>query len=227
MSKLLGKEFGGRSSELIVRRTKIFNPNLIIFSFLALFAAAFQLAQSPLWQQNTSIAAIDPYSITSTRLLALVPNPPIQPVKTAPAIPPDKSVPVVVTQCDSIQYTNKFNAKNVFPILPPEILGENCSPPYWDLTIFKILLYKAFALLNYVILVTAIIMTIYAGLLYLSGFSNEKNIATAKTVLISTYVGLALSLSATLILRTTIGVFADDRNGNAIKTNEGEIFYGQ
>ena len=239
MSSLLGKELPGAIAAPSLNAPRQLNAHFLVFGLLLLVAGAFQIGQLPLMQHAApTTAQADPYAAAVTQRLAdydysqtLAGGPTV--TKTAPANPPAAApktpAAAPAALCDEKDYGSKFNVKSpIFPILPKEILtSDTCSPPYWNLTIFKILLYKGFQLLNYIIEVTAIFMTIYAGILYLSGFSNEKNVATAKTILVSTYLGLALSLSATLILKTTIGVFADQKNGDAIKNNEDTIFHGQ
>ena len=136
---------------------------------------------------------------------------------------------VAPTKCSaySSPVSDTFNVNSLFPILPSVILNsDSCSPPYWNLDIIKIFIYKVMALLNYSILVAAIVLTIYAGILYLTGFQNEGNIKQSKTILTTTYVGLIISLSATLILRTTISIAADCNAQNAIQDNNSTIFNG-
>ena len=125
-----------------------------------------------------------------------------------------------------------FNPTTIFPLLPGALLGQDssiaCSPPYWSIDVFKILIYKVLGLLNYLILVFALIFTVYAGVLYILGFANEGNVKKAKTVLIGTYTGLILAFSARLILGATIGLVADSTTpGTVINQNDQTILNGQ
>jgi hypothetical protein len=121
-----------------------------------------------------------------------------------------------------------FEPTNIFPILPSAILtgvdnsgnATNCTPPYWNFDIIRVLMYKVLALLNYGIEVAAIIFTLYAGILYLTGFRAEKNIETAKKLLIATYTGMIISLSATLLLRSAVSAFADPNSAQYIQSNQ-------
>ena len=119
----------------------------------------------------------------------------------------------------------RFSSSRIFPIITSDILSDDpkgCSPPYWNIRIFTILLYKALGLLNYIALTLAILFTVLAGVLYISGTFNEKNVAKAKTILISTYIGLIITLSARLILGSTqliIGATTTDTINTTIQNN--------
>ena len=178
-----------------------------------------------LWQVPFIGPTVAPLAQTqiTTRILGGPPPAIAKPVATQQASPK--------TFCNlsdpNSHIADTFNAKTITPILPTVILdGSVCSPPYWGLDIIKIFIYKVMSLLNYLILTAAIILTIYAGILYLTGFQSEANIKKSKTILTSTYIGLIISLSATLILRTTISIAADSKGQNVINDNNGVIFSG-
>ena len=191
---------------------------LALFSFV--LVGCMQLNQEPLVGQRVfsePTQSIRILSSTSSKVPVAAPL-------------PSAAVPATVTQCDVSKppLSVTFNVKTIFPLLPLSILGEHdiCSPPYWNLDVIKIFIYKAMALLNYLILVAAIILTIYAGIMYLTGFQNEGNIKKAKGILGATYVGLIISLSATLILRTTISIAASSESQHVINDNNSAIFSG-
>jgi hypothetical protein len=98
----------------------------------------------------------------------------------------------------------EFNSQKIFPILPKVILDPytvpGCSPPFWNLGIMVVLVWKVVGLLNWIAGVLAVILTVYAGLLYIGGFANESYVGTAKKILMAAYSGLAIVVFARLIL---------------------------
>ena len=128
--------------------------------------------------------------------------------------------------CAYSKIRNTFNMNTIFPLLPtsinppqptpnpttnliPQQDPNKCSPVYWNADVMWVLAYKALALLNYVAYALAVILTIYAGLMYLSGFANEANAKKGKTILIATYVGLALVMLSRLIVYGTYQVLTN------------------
>lgn len=237
MTKLLGKKLSGSPQSVPISAVRL--PVIVGtgFMFLALVSAALVFNSIP------GIPRIAAASKTpAIRTLADFGTPSVPGIDASDVRGSVLGASTDVQLCaftdskgNPTDLKKEFNTSDIFPILPLSVLTgkdakgheTNCSPPYWNIDVFRVLLYKGFGLLNYVIEVTAIVMTIYAGILYLSGFANEKNVATAKTVLIATYTGLALSLSATLILKTTIGVFSDKKTSDVIQQNEQKIFDGK
>ena len=237
MSELLGKKIFPTPPTPKYQLTKLIQRVGLAYSLLAVVGGALLLSQPKLQTAASNTVQSD---FSSLRTLGDF-NSTLADGK-APVSGVGTTIIATASPCAFTDASNnptalkkEFNTSAIFPILPSAILTSkdkagvdtNCSPPYWNLDIFRVLLYKGFGLLNYVIEITAVIMTIYAGILYLSGFANEKNVATAKTLLIATYTGLIISLSATLILRTTIGIFADSGTSNAINQNEQQIFHGK
>lgn len=85
----------------------------------------------------------------------------------------------------------------VDPAAPPAVV---CTPPYWNIFIIEVFLYKGLAILNYAAGAFAVIFTVYAGLLYLTGVASEANVKTAKGILVATYVGLIIVILARVIV---------------------------
>lgn len=111
-----------------------------------------------------------------------------------------------------------FKPVNVFPLLPQKILRpvsgpvddkKDCTPSNWTFEIYQILAWKILIIFNWLAGTLAILLTIYAGLLYIGGFANEGNIKKAKSILIATYIGLILVIMARVILYGTISVFSN------------------
>ncbi|MBU6388971.1 hypothetical protein KGQ71_00470 [Patescibacteria group bacterium] len=92
--------------------------------------------------------------------------------------------------------------KQIFPLIPASISsgGSICPPQAWNIGIVYFFAVKALILANWLAVALAIILTVYAGLLYISGFANEKNVQTAKTWLISVYTGLLIVILARIIV---------------------------
>jgi hypothetical protein len=84
---------------------------------------------------------------------------------------------------------------------------EICTPAYWNRTILIVMAWKVLALLYWVAGVLAVIITIYAGLLYMSGFVSEENVKLAKKLLIACYTGVIIIIFGRVILYGTIQPF--------------------
>ena len=123
--------------------------------------------------------------------------------------------PVLFTNgCNTSALSSTFNTKTIFPLLPTSILSGTCSPAYWNIGIFQILAYKILTLLEWLAAAMAIIFTVYAGLLYISGFANEKNVSKAKSILTATYLGLAIVLLSRVILYGSIQLFSANQSSS-------------
>lgn len=107
---------------------------------------------------------------------------------------------------------------DIFPLLPKEItdydpednVKTECVPGLWNRTIIGMLLFKILGLLNYVAGALAVVATIYAGVLYLTGAIAEGTVKKAKSILIGTYVGFFIVLSARLIVQGSFYLFSDE-----------------
>lgn len=89
----------------------------------------------------------------------------------------------------------------VFPLVPDALLPKGaCPPTQWNLTVIRYFAEKSLVFLNWFAAAVAILLTVWAGLLYMAGFLNEANTKTAKTVLTNTYIGLIIVMLARLIV---------------------------
>ena len=131
-----------------------------------------------------------------------------------------------------------FNANTIFPILPSTILPTpadpddptvnpdpniGCTPAFWNLRVFLVIMYKMLGLLNWTAGALAILLTVYAGLLYISGFASEANTKTAKKIVITAYTGLIIVLSARLIVNFAVRQVTNQNVDAAIDTGTGGI----
>jgi len=118
-----------------------------------------------------------------------------------------------------------LNNGDIFPLLDPHIFSldlSGCNPTNWNLNVFWVLGYKVLFLLNWLADVLAVLLTIYAGLLYISGFANEGNVKKAKALLITCYVGLAIVFGARMILLGFADIFT---NQTVDSTQIGNTFH--
>jgi hypothetical protein len=102
---------------------------------------------------------------------------------------------------DCTEALKTLDASKVFPIIPPELqVTGKCPSEYWNLDVARYFAYKGLTAINWFAGAAAILMTVYSGLLYMTGFANEANTKKAKAVLIATYVGLLITILARVIL---------------------------
>lgn len=116
---------------------------------------------------------------------------------------------VIANPCDSNLINPLINNMKIFPLVPSELVSNNaneCSPPYWNLLVVLYFAYKALRLVNGIAYIMAVTFTVIAGLYYIAGFANEANIKKGKSILLATYIGLIIVLSARLILYGTYQV---------------------
>ena len=126
-----------------------------------------------------------------------------------------------------------INIGAIFPLLPAGIMptavpsgtevsptspAKVCTPAFWNIDIVCIFLYKALAILNYLAGALAVIFTVYAGLLYISGVASEANVKKAKAILIATYLGLLIVIFAKVIVYGPIAHLSAD-GSNTIDPN--------
>jgi|GEM_PF-6288412 len=131
------------------------------------------------------------------------------------------TTPPPVGSCDNSHVKDGLNGA-IFPLIPDAIVdygfydspqtdnNGGCVPSLWNMTIFGMLIYKVLALLNYLAGALAILATLYAGILYLTGAMSEANVKKAKTALIGTYVGFFIVLGARLIVQSSFQLFGSD-----------------
>ncbi len=107
---------------------------------------------------------------------------------------------------------------DIFPLIPKEItdydtkddIKTECVPGLWGRQIIGMLLYKTLGLLNYFAGALAVLATIYAGILYITGGVAEGTVKKAKTILAGTYLGFFIVLSARLIVQGSFYLFSDN-----------------
>ncbi len=149
------------------------------------------------------------------------------------------TTPATTTQVDGTTYCSPakvkpvfFDANNnlisIFPIIPNGVRGLDssgnlsptvCSPAYWGRDVLYFFVYKGLAVLNWFAEALAIILTLYAGILYMTGFYNEGNVKTAKTMLIGVYTGLAIVLLAKTIVYSGINLAVKNDPSTVIKSS--------
>lgn len=109
----------------------------------------------------------------------------------------------------------------LFPIIPDSGRGgesgfEGCTTPFWDRIIIGIFIYKFLGIANYFAGALAVLATIYAGILYLTGFAGEQTVKQAKAILIGTYIGFFIVLSARLIVAGSFYLFGDPTSNDEV-----------
>jgi len=121
--------------------------------------------------------------------------------------------------CDfsSMLYDSKNIKGDIFPFIPDSLRSGTCAPEYWDRTVFIYFILKILAILNWFAGAAAIILTVYAGLLYISGYAREENVKKAKTLLIGTYVGLIIVYMARLLVFGAVDIFSGKSAEDAVK----------
>jgi hypothetical protein len=90
--------------------------------------------------------------------------------------------------------------KGVDVTLDPNTINNWCTQPFWTIEVFYWFVYKGLAILNWLAIAAAIILTLYAGVLYMTGFANEANVKKAKSILAAAYIGLAIVFMAKIIV---------------------------
>jgi len=106
---------------------------------------------------------------------------------------------------------------SIFPLFDSSIMNPNgCNPTNWNLTVMDYLASKALYVLNWFAGVAAVCLTVYAGLLYISGFATEANVKQAKTLLVVCYTGLIIVFGARLILLGTVQFLGGTVNDTSI-----------
>lgn len=117
-------------------------------------------------------------------------------------------------------------SSQIFPIIPDALRSGDCSPAIWDRSVIIYLIAKALIILNWFATTLALLFTLYAGLLYISGYAKEDNVKKAKTLLIATYVGLAIVILARVIIFSAVDLLSDTPSKNAFDSNGLPIYVG-
>ena len=177
---------------------------------LAGFSMAYYPASRPIasYQAASAVPTAPPVGITDSNNVSYPESVTILATNAAPAAP----AAIVDTRAACTASVNGLRAsQNVFPLIPQSALNNptGCNPTGWNLPVVWYFLYKAIYILNWFAGVLAVLLTVYAGILYISGFANESHVKQAKTLLIACYVGLAIVFGARIILLEFAGTFSD------------------
>ena len=106
-----------------------------------------------------------------------------------------------------LPYTNSFFNDSVVTSTNVAVPEPECSPAYWNKNILTLIAWKALSLMYWIASVLAVIITIYAGLLFISGFASEENTKTAKKLLVACYTGVVIIILGRIILYGVIQPF--------------------
>ncbi len=90
--------------------------------------------------------------------------------------------------------------------------GKVCTPPQWTLPVAWYFLQKAFIGITWLATVATTLFLLYAGVLYLTGFANEKNVEQAKKLITASLTGLILVLLGQLAVGAVIRLLSNDPN---------------
>ena len=146
------------------------------------------------------------------RVLAENKKPPVQ----APA-------PAAVV-CDAATFKNAFlkeggstNTLKIFPFIPTELTVKGgCGPTTWNRDVISYFIYKILVIFNWVAGAATIMLTIYGGILYTTGFANEATVKTAKSIIIGAYTGLIIVILARVLVYSTVDLFSNTNAETAI-----------
>lgn len=114
-------------------------------------------------------------------------------------------------------YTSGTTKVYVDPTTNPDYATRVCTPAYWNMTQVKYFIFKAIHILNWVALALAIILIVYSGVLYISGFAVEANVKKAKSTVIATLTGLVIVFAARYIIDGAFILFSDDSANKAVR----------
>lgn len=90
--------------------------------------------------------------------------------------------------------------------------GEVCTPSLWTIGVAPFFLQKALVGITWLATVATILFLLYGGVLYLTGFANEKNVEQAKKLITGSLTGLVLVLLAQLAVGGFIRLLTRDPN---------------
>jgi hypothetical protein len=83
-----------------------------------------------------------------------------------------------------------------------------CQPGFWTREVFYWFGYKVLAILNWLAMAAAIILTIYGGLLYISSYANEANAKKAKGIIVGAFIGLAIIFLAKVLVYGAVNIIS-------------------
>ncbi len=115
-------------------------------------------------------------------------------------------------------FIKQVRQEPLFPFIPDSINSKadgGCKPAVWSRDVIVALLLRALALLNWLAVGLAIIMTVVGGIYYIAGFANENMVKTGKKYLVAVYLGVAIISLAQIMVTATFNVFnpTDPRDG--------------
>ena len=195
----------------------------------ALLALQKTSLQPTVSERSTGAALARTFASTSTPppTTAATPTPVPNPCDTYLDAPPPNGV-------RSAFMSSNGTITNIFPIIPDavntlpqtvydpttgnSITTTYCSPPFWTRQVMYLFVYKGLAILNWLAEALAIIITLYAGILYMTAVYSEGNAKTAKAWLIGAYGGLAIVFLAKTLVFSAISVAVQDNPYTAIQS---------
>lgn len=230
----LGKPVPERSSPVPKRRVKPMWFGLLVLPALAaggLLSLQRGELSSDTGPRTTGGALARSIAANERRLAAVTPSPTASTSTAPPAAGggastvPDPCPPAVVSR----EFKTIRNASHVagevrndvilFPIVPDGINGYDrdgkksdtaCSPPFWNRAVVFWFVYKALAFLNWLAMALAILLSLYGGILYITGFANEGNVKKAKGIIIGAYTGLIIVFLAKILVFGAINLISDE-----------------
>jgi hypothetical protein len=112
--------------------------------------------------------------------------------------------------CAQENYNLALNAP-LFPIIPASLIEYDkptgCIPALWERRVVNIFLLRGITTLSWLATATAIILSLYAGVLYLLDTSQPDNAKKAIKILKAVYTGLLVLLLSRFIISQTITTF--------------------
>jgi hypothetical protein len=97
------------------------------------------------------------------------------------------------------------NGKQITTMSPDEA-NKVCSQPFWGREVAYWFIYKALAILNWIATALAILLTLYAAVLYITGYASENNVKKAKSILTGAYIGLAIVFLAKVLVFAAVNI---------------------
>jgi hypothetical protein len=190
-----------------------------------------------------SIAAVTPERplaagpITEVDPKKKVPNPCLASAKTVDAKYPDVNQISLAfraprTANHAVKSPVKLSTVVLFPIIPDGISGYTfdgkkvselasteqskwCTQAFWERTVVYWFVIKILAFINWAATALAILLFLYAGVLYISGFASEANAKKAKQVIGAAITGLVIVILARVIVLGAVALVSDVDVGSA------------
>lgn len=215
--KFLGKSVPHQSASFKARKRafSIKGTVLMTIPFLA-FVGFLALQPRNAALTETGERAVGPAVV---RTLAKDPAPPI-------AVQPGSCAGVITNSKNPlIDSKGNFVSTKVFPLVPDELKTPPCTPEVWDRNVVTYFILKGLVVLNWLAGTLAVLATLYAGLLYISGFAKEDNVKKAKTLLAATYTGLFIVIFARIIIFSTADLLSKNSSKDAFKNSQVPVYF--